>query len=144
MDFYFNLYNISPKTTNKINTTQGDGETGGQKRKRTFTVGGKGRVSKPQTSHPALVPKPEPSPLLSGGETVAPSGAARIGRAAKPPKSRRPFGETGGQKRKRTFTVGGRVGCQNPKLHTRPLCPNLNPALSCPAGKLSLPREQQG
>ena len=24
MDFYFNLYNISPKTTNKINTTQGD------------------------------------------------------------------------------------------------------------------------
>ena len=56
--------------------------------------GGKGRVSKPQTSHPALVPKPEPSPLLSGGETVAPSGAARIGRAAKPSKARRPFGTT--------------------------------------------------
>ena len=63
----------------------GDGETGGQKRKRTFTVvkkkaggkGGKGRVSKPQTSHPALVPKPEPSPLLSGGETVAPSGGSK-------------------------------------------------------------------
>ena len=73
----------------------GDGQTGGQKRKRTFTVvkkkaggkGGKGRASKPQTSHPALVPKPEPSPLLSGG-------AARIGRAAKPPKARRPFGTT--------------------------------------------------
>ena len=80
----------------------GGGETCGQKRKRTFTVvkkkaggkGGKGRVSKPQTSHPALVPKPEPSPLLSGGETVAPSGAARIGRAAKPPKARQPFGKT--------------------------------------------------
>ena len=39
--------------------------------------GGKGRASKPQTSHPALVPKPEPSPLLSGGETVAPSGGSK-------------------------------------------------------------------
>ena len=55
---------------------------------------GEGRVSKPQTPHPALVPKPEPSPLLSGGETVAPSGGARIGRAAKLPKARRPFGTT--------------------------------------------------
>ena len=47
---------------------------------------------------------------------------------------------TGGQKRKRTFTVvkkkaggrAGRAGCQNPKLLIRPLSLNLNPALFSP------------
>ena len=34
----------------------------------------------------------------------------------------------------------GRVGCQNHKLPTWPLCPNLNPALFSPAGKLLPPR----
>ena len=85
----------------------GGGETGGQKRKRTFTVvkkkaggggkggkGGKGRVSKPQTSHPALVPKPEPALFCPAGKMSLPRGAARIGRAAKPPKAKQPFGKT--------------------------------------------------
>ena len=39
--------------------------------------GGKGRMSKSQTPHPALEPKSEPVPLQSGGETVAPSGGSK-------------------------------------------------------------------
>ena len=34
-------------------------------------------MSKSQTPHPALVPKPEPSPLQSSRETVAPSGGSK-------------------------------------------------------------------
>ena len=87
-----------------------------------------GEVTQPPTGAPAVdlsTAQPNPPTAARGGD-----------------------GQTGGQKRKRTFTVVkkkaggrvGRVGRQNPKLHTRPLCPNLNPALFCPAGKLSPPR----
>ena len=71
---------------------------------------------------PASVGVDSPNP--DGG--VAGEPPASVGEVTQPPTGG--DGETGGQKRKRTFTVVkkkaggrvGRVGCQNPKLHTRP------------------------
>ena len=106
------------------------GETGGQKRKRTFTVvkkkaggkGGKGRVSKPQTSHPALVPKPEPSPLLSGGETVAPSGGSKDREGRQATKSKAAVRENRSRPYPTTSPNTTRAGLRSPEevFNTKP------------------------
>ena len=129
-----------------------------KERKRKYLIKNRNRgLGDPSASVGVDSPNPDGGvagePPASVGEvTQPPTGAPAVDLSTAQPNpptaARGGGGETGGQKRKRTFTVVkkkaggrvGRVGCQNPKLHTRPLCPNLNPALFCPAGKLSLPR----
>ena len=83
---------------------------------------GKGRVSKPQTSHPALVPKPEPSPLLSGGETVAPSGGSKDKEGRQATKSKAAVRENRSRPYPTTSPNTTRAGLRSPEevFNTKP------------------------